>query len=278
MKPHQGVIELLDFMEDGDFWYLVMPYFCGGDMFSRIEEGGKMSEEGASRCLRQICEGLLSMKEGSGLAHHDVSLENLVCDGQGNVRIIDFGMCLHMPPITPPSSSSSSSSSSPSIFNNNNKQQPLLAPPRVCMGKPSFLAPEVVSEVAADPYSSDVWSLGICLYIMLTGHPLYSSSCDKAFKAMTRIGGSNKVIAAYESCYGMCLPEGAKDLVCSMLHANPIKRPTLEEILQHSFITTGGVAIQAPAANSLHPNHPISFHAAIMSNLPRLHFCFRSIG
>jgi len=72
---------------------------------------------------------------------------------------------------------------------------------------------------------------------MLTGRPLYNSSHDQAFKLMAR-GGAGHVIDIYET-YGLSVSDGAKELLCAMLEADPIKRLTLEEVLQHPLLHQG---------------------------------------
>jgi len=129
----------------------------------------------------------------------------------------------------------------------------------------------VVREEACDPFASDVWSLAVCVYAMLTGRPLYNSVDDQAFRIMaspplptttttttdkdaspddqvvkmmmmdlstssspSSEWGAKRVIEAYEA-HGLVLPPLTKDLLCHMLHPIPSQRPTLEEILLHPF-------------------------------------------
>ena len=220
---HSNTIHLLDCMQDKDFLYLVLPYLSGGDLFSLVEEAGDqpISESTAASYIRQMAKGLLFMKQTAGLAHHDVSLENVMLTDkeQGQVKIIDLGMCLRVPDRT---------------CVDDDEPEPVYLRPQRCRGKPSYLAPEVVLEEPCDPFAADVWSLGICMYILLTGRPLYSSPHDQAFKAMAR-GGVRQVVALYET-FGLHLSPCAKDLVCSMLDADATQRPTLEEVLEHPFL------------------------------------------
>ena len=176
------------------------------------------------------------MKQTAGLAHHDVSLENVMFsdEQQDHVKLIDLGMCLRVP----------SSGGGP---------QPTHLTPQSCRGKPSYVAPEVVREEACDPFASDVWSLGVCLYAMLMGRPLYNSPEDLAFSVMAN-GGIKDIVEAYEA-YGLRPSETAKDLVYLMCQSDPSHRITLEEVLLHPFLNTT-TATTATTENMLPPIIP----------------------
>jgi len=163
-----------------------------------------------------MLKGLLFMKQTCRLAHHDVSLENVMLDGEGGVQIIDMGLSLRVAEVA-----------NGGIYM---AQQPRC-------GKPSYVAPEVVFEEPFDPFTADILSLGVCLYSMLTARPLYNSPKDLAFKIMAK-GGAQKVISTYES-YGLRLSPDAKHLVILMLQAKPSARPTLEEIERHPLLAKG---------------------------------------
>ena len=225
--PSRHVIPLLDSMQDFKHVYLVLPYISGGDLFHVTEETGQgkgIPEEEAISYLRQMAEGLLFMKQKARLAHHDVSLENAMktSDKDDLVVLIDFGMCVRVPKVK--------------------GEATVYIAPQQCCGKPGYIAPEVVREEACDPFAADIWSLGTCLYAMLTGRPLYNSSRDQAFKLMAR-GGADDVISIYET-YGLHVSDGAKELLCRMLHADPTKRITLEGVLKHPFILDGGQQVR----------------------------------
>ena len=217
---HPNVITLLDCMQDLSYIYLVLPYLEGGDLFSLVEASGAkgLPEHEAASYFRQMCEGLLYMKQTSGIAHHDVSLENamLTTNDKDVLQIIDMGMCLR-------------------VGESGRGQGPVYLSPQRCRGKQSYLSPECVREEPLDPFAADVWSLGICLYAMLTGRLLYTSPRDPAFHMIAR-GGIRNVINSYEK-YGAVLSAPAKNLICRMLHADAAKRPTLEEITQHAFLS-----------------------------------------
>lgn len=78
---------------------MVFPYLSNGDLCSYVQfnDSRALPETQVASFLMQMTQGLLFMKEHARLAHHDVSLENTMLDGDGNVYIIDLGMCLHVP-------------------------------------------------------------------------------------------------------------------------------------------------------------------------------------
>lgn len=98
-RGHPHIAPLLDCMQDEDSIYMVLPYLRGGDLFEKVKMtwGRGLSDAQARHYLRQICEGLLFMKKTAGLAHHDVSLENVMVDEEDVVRIIDLGMAIRVP-------------------------------------------------------------------------------------------------------------------------------------------------------------------------------------
>ena len=228
---NQHVIELLDCMQDEDFVYLILPYMQHGDLFSLVEksDGEGLAEEQAKRYIREIAEGLLYMKRSGNIAHRDVSLENVMLTPEGHACIIDLGTALRIP----------------QQHDEAGGGGPVLLSRRRSCGKASYVSPEVVRQDPCDMFAADIWSLGVCLYTMLTGRPLYNSSSDQAFAIMAK-GGAEDVMTIYEG-YGMTLPcDGAKQLLCQMLHADPTKRPTLEEVLTHSYLAdaTGDIAAE----------------------------------
>jgi len=147
-------------------------------------------------------------------------------DDDGGACLIDLGLSVHVPP--------------PKGGGGEGTVRQRLVPRHCRHGKQSYVSPEMVEEgvVAYDPYAADMWSLGICLYVMLTGCPLYNSPQDVSFHLMAQ-GRVEEVITAYEG-YGLVLPPRAKRLLCGMLDKDPLRRPTLEEVLLHEFTVGKG--------------------------------------
>jgi serine/threonine protein kinase len=109
----------------------------------------------------------------------------------------------------------------PSLFNTTNKH--------------SYVSPEGAYGTVLDWHAADAWSLGICLYIMLTARPLYSHPDDRAFEILV-CDGAPSLLHHYATVYGLTLPEGAAELITALLRPDPIDRPTIEEVLMHPWV------------------------------------------
>ncbi len=101
--------------------------------------------------------------------------------------------------------------------------------------KHSYVSPEGAYGTVLDWHAADAWSLGICLYIMLTARPLYSHPDDRAFEILA-CGGAPSLLHHYATEYGLALPEGATELITALLRPDPIDRPTIEEVLLHPWV------------------------------------------
>lgn len=85
---HGNIIETLDIIHEGGKWYEVMEY-APYDLFACVMTG-KMSKEEVNCCFLQIVAGVAFL-HGSGLAHRDLKLDNVVVNGNGIMKLIDFG-------------------------------------------------------------------------------------------------------------------------------------------------------------------------------------------
>ncbi|POM80546.1 CAMK protein kinase [Phytophthora palmivora] len=191
--------------------YLIFPFCSGGDLFDVVRHSpldGRLPETTARRFLRDVVRGLLCMKQ-NGLAHRDISLENILLDAEGVCHVCDFGLTV--------------------------KHNKLQAPGRV--GKAWYMAPEVyAAKERYDPLQADIWSLGVLLAIMLAGAPLVEKpTCDdRQFRVLSHGGGVRKLRRIFRGK----LSEVVLDLMDKLLTMDPRKRPTLEQVLEHPFLSS----------------------------------------
>jgi serine/threonine protein kinase len=106
-------------------------------------------------------------------------------------------------------------------------------------------APEVAFEKAVDPFAADTWCLGVMLYILLTGSPLYSSPQDPAFHMLAR-GEAAALFRHYEG-FGLHISPEAADLIAGMLHPDINARLTLDQVRHHPWTVANAPASAAPA-------------------------------
>ena len=168
---------------DEDCLFAVMPYYAGGDLFEFIADHPRtpMPEVHAKGVIRGLVEGLAFM-HARGVAHRDISPENVMLDANHRLAIlVDLGCACSIVPVRP--------------------GEPLapnagLVPHTGSIGKLKYMAPEVFAftpATAPQPYvydatKADVWSLGVTLFCLLTSVPPYGpppSNENGTFRAVS---------------------------------------------------------------------------------------------
>jgi serine/threonine protein kinase len=99
---------------------------------------------------------------------------------------------------------------------------------RTICGTANYIAPEVFEGKKGYSYQADIWSLGVIIYTLLIGEPPFDDKTEKEIYAKIK---SN----SYSFSKHLKISNEAKDLIKKILNGNPIKRPSLDEISDHSF-------------------------------------------
>ncbi|KAF1318812.1 Serine/threonine protein kinase, partial [Globisporangium splendens] len=204
LGDHSNILRFhQEFVENGS-WFVVMDYCNGGDVLDLLHQfpGHRLPESVAMGLFAQIANGV-SFMHSNGIAHRDLSLENVLL--HDNVpKLCDFGLSTECD--------------------------------RMCkerVGKAYYMAPEVVTlDDEYDPAAADMWSLGIMLFIMLTGSPLSPSASveEKGFQALATFGVC-KILQVWEMDSGVST--SVMDLLEGLLQVNPAKRHTIDDVLAH---------------------------------------------
>jgi serine/threonine protein kinase len=144
---HPNVCRMFDIGEAGGTLFLTMEYVDGEDLASVVRRIGRLSPDKATEIARQICAGLAAAHE-RGVIHRDLKPANVMLDGAGKIRITDFGLA----------------GIAASIKGAD-----------VRAGTPAYMAPE---QLAGRDVStkSDIYSLGLILYEILTGKRAFEAS------------------------------------------------------------------------------------------------------
>src|SRR5258706_6293673 len=157
---HPNIVTVHDFGFDQGQLFLVMEYVPGTNLKTMIENLGKFSPDDAIPLMVQACSGL-GYAHRAGLVHCDVKPHNLLVMPDHRLKVTDFGIARAIAGIHP------------------DEQHD------VVWGSPLYFSPEQASGQAPSP-SSDVYSLGIVMYEMLTGKPPFIAQTAETLAAMHR--------------------------------------------------------------------------------------------
>ncbi len=139
---HKNVCGMFDLGETEKAHFITMEYVRGEDLKSFIHRSGQLAVGTAVRIARQVCEGL-SEAHKLGVVHRDLKSSNIMIDTDGNARIMDFGIARSL-------------------------ESEGITGAGVMIGTPEYMSPEQVGGKEADR-RSDIYSLGIILFEMVTG-------------------------------------------------------------------------------------------------------------
>ncbi|MEC5129201.1 bifunctional serine/threonine-protein kinase/formylglycine-generating enzyme family protein [Verrucomicrobiales bacterium BCK34] len=151
---HPNIVTIFDFgeiRENGPgglpLFYFIMEYVDGSDLAKRIRAGTISIKETLS-IIPQICDAL-QVAHDLGITHRDVKPANMLLDSQGQVRVADFGVA--------------------KIVDNEDDLMTGLTLTGTTMGTPHYMAPEQWDAPEKVDHRSDIYSLGVIFYQMLTG-------------------------------------------------------------------------------------------------------------
>jgi serine/threonine protein kinase len=207
----EGVANLVDGQHA--IRYLVLEKCKNGSLSTIVRQTGPIEEDVTKFLFVQLCSALQHV-HNKGFAHMDVKLENILLDDCFNLKLADLGTAVDV--------------SEDLGFTSKRR------------GTPYYMAPEVQNkkpEDMIDATVSDVYSLGVCLYLMLTGEFPTKSSFEEESSVETETSGnisepSEKVSKGPLSF----LSDDAKDLLEDMLEENPFFRVSLEEVINHPWM------------------------------------------
>jgi serine/threonine-protein kinase len=147
---HPGVVKTYD-GEDRSRLYMVIEWVDGRLLRAILNEERRLPIERAIHFTLQICDALDAMHK-HGVVHRDLKPENIMVDATDRIKLIDFGIAMK-----------------------EDARRITFVEMSPTLGTPDYISPEQVKGQRGDQ-RSDIYSLGIMLYEMLTGEPPYTGS------------------------------------------------------------------------------------------------------
>ncbi|KAL0282407.1 UNVERIFIED_CONTAM: CBL-interacting serine/threonine-protein kinase [Sesamum angustifolium] len=201
MIKHPNVLNLFEVMASRTKIYIVLEYVDGGELFDKIAKYGKLHEDAARRYFQQLISAV-DYCHSRGIYHRDLKPENLLLDSCGVLKVSDFGL---------------------SAFAKQVREDGLL---HTACGTPNYVAPEVLTDKGYDGTSSDVWSCGVILFVLMAGYlPFDEPSLMALYR---RIQKADFLFPSWFS-------SSAKKLIKHILDPNPLTRMTIPEILESDW-------------------------------------------
>jgi serine/threonine protein kinase/tetratricopeptide (TPR) repeat protein len=156
---HRNVGTMYDIGEEKGTHFITMEYIPGENLKSMIRMSGQLGVGTAIRIAKQVCEGLIEAHR-MGVVHRDLKPGNIMIDRQGDARILDFGIARSL-------------------------GAKGITGAGVMIGTPEYMSPEQVEAKDIDQ-RSDIYSLGIILYEMLTGRVPFEADTPFAIGVMQK--------------------------------------------------------------------------------------------
>ena len=148
---HPNIITVYEVDEHQGQTFIAMEYVKGESLRDRMKQ--ELSPKEATELISQVCDGL-SKAHKAGIVHRDIKPENIMIDEDGRVRILDFGLA-KLKDVTRLTKESST------------------------MGTLNYMSPEQIQNAKVD-YRSDIFSLGLVLYEMITGQLPFKGEYEAA--------------------------------------------------------------------------------------------------
>eukprot|EP00300_Choanocystis_sp_HF-7_P010453 c16957_g1_i1.p1 GENE.c16957_g1_i1~~c16957_g1_i1.p1 ORF type:complete len:1238 (+),score=252.46 c16957_g1_i1:36-3749(+) len=218
---HPRLVKFREVVRTPDLFVLVTELVRGGELFDKIVELKKFSE-GAARDLMWQLVDAVEVLHSNGVLHRDLKPENiLLATSVGekmDIKLTDFGLAFHFEEGAPKSS---------------------------LAGTPEYAAPEVLSRKPYG-YPSDLWSLGVILYILLCGFPPFYGDTPRAV--------IEQVLAAnyrFPKPFWDSISPSARDLVKQLLELDPERRITIPKIREHQWMRGANANRYTPTAEHL---------------------------
>ncbi|XP_040597042.1 sperm motility kinase-like [Mesocricetus auratus] len=196
---HRNIVRYYHVINTMTKTYLVMEYVAGDDLEIFLRDKTYLKEEEARPIFQQVVSAVHFLHQRL-VAHRDIKLENILIDRAGNVKLCDFGMAIQL-----------------------EEGQKLK---NVC-GSLFYMAPEILARKPYDGLAVDMWSLGVVLYVLVTGKFPY---------AATTMHGMHRLINSTEYPIPYHLSKPCCKIIAQLLTVPTRQRITIFQLLERRWL------------------------------------------
>jgi len=221
---HANIVAYVDHFVTKEKVYIVQELVEGGELYDQLEQAGRFDEARARRAFVQLVHGV-EYCHRAGVCHRDLKLENVLVAADGSLKITDFGF----------------------------SKQFTAGSPKSVVGTALYVAPEVVLRdgMEYNGEASDVWSLGIILYLLTAGRFPFNRghvggvAPGMPTRSKEKFRNDNFRVPSHFS-------DQLTQLLRGILCADPTKRYTIKDIKKHRWL---GDSILAQCQHSTTPRN-----------------------
>ncbi|KAF6120491.1 myosin light chain kinase [Phyllostomus discolor] len=202
---HRKLVQCVDAFEDKANIVMVLEIVSGGELFERIiDEDFELTERECIKYMRQISEGVEYIHK-QGIVHLDLKPENIMCVNKTGtkIKLIDFGLARRL-------------ENAGSL--------------KVLFGTPEFVAPEVINYEPIG-YATDMWSIGVICYILVSGLSPFMGDNDNETLANVTSATWDFDDEAFDE-----ISDDAKDFISNLLKKDMKSRLNCTQCLQHPWL------------------------------------------
>ena len=202
---HPQIDAFEHYFEDTENVYILLE-MCQNQTLNELLKRRKRLTEIEVQCYMFQLIKALKYLHSHRVIHRDLKLGNLFLTDKMELKVGDFGLATKLD------------------FEGEKK--------RTVCGTPNYIAPEILDGKSGHSYEVDIWSLGVIIYTLIIGKPPFETQDVKTTYKRIKMN-------AYTFPENAVISEAAKALIVEILVTDPLKRPSLEQILTHDFFNQG---------------------------------------
>lgn len=149
---HENIVPVYDHFKSGSSYFIAMEFVDGTSLDKLIADRSKLSPEATVLIFSEVCRGL-KYAHDKGVIHRDIKPANILLSKEGEVKLVDFGIATTM-----------------------ESDKEGLTQAGMTLGTPAYMSPEQITDSRTVDKRSDVYSMGVMLYEMLTGEKPFPGS------------------------------------------------------------------------------------------------------